>query len=143
MEEYRGGLLVALAWWGLAAEGLVGETPVLVQPHAWLLGSKVEGGIVSVRIGTLGHGEGWWHYGHGEGGWAVVVDVCGWKGRSVLRLRTTALLRDDLGDKDDWQPWDVCVLAPQSFWGFLGDAAAPFSASAHSDRPHRVQSFDL
>ena len=34
------------------------ETPVLVQPHAWLLGSKVEGGIVSGRLGTLGHGEG-------------------------------------------------------------------------------------
>ena len=114
----------------------MGETPALVQPHAWLLGSKVAGGIVSVRFGTLRHGKGWRHYGHGEEDWAVVVDVCGWKGRTVLRLKKIVLLRDDLGDKDDWQPWDECALAPHLFWGFHGDAAVPFSASAHSDLPH-------
>ena len=38
----------------------MGEIRALVQPQTWFLGSveSVAGEIVSVRVGTLGHGQG-------------------------------------------------------------------------------------
>ena len=119
----------------------MGEIRALVQPQTWFLGSveSVVGEIVSVRVGTLGHGQGGWcHYGHGEWGWGVEVGVCEWLEKTALRLRETVLTKDDLGDKDDWQPWDAYALALRLFWGFLGDAGGPISGPGHSD----LQIFD-
>lgn len=116
----------------------MGEIHALVQPQTWLLGSveKVAGEIVSVRVGTLGHGQegGWCRYGHGEGGWGEAVGVCEWLEKTALRLKTV-LTKDDLDDKDDWQPWDVYALAPHLFWGFLGDAVGPIFGPCHSNPP--------